>query len=142
MMLISFSGQAQIKKYKKWEQAVEIAKSNSKDILIILTGKEWCAPCLKLEKNVLVTEQFAEYADPKFVIFEIDIPKSHLSKTNSPVVKKHELFSTKYKATAFPSLILVDQAGIEKIKVTESSWELEELLVKFKTVYANDNAKN
>lgn len=137
IMLISFGVQAQIKKYTKWEQAVEVSKNDNKDILIILTGKEWCAPCKKLEDNVLRTDQFKKYADPKFVVFEIDIPKSHLSRLNSRINKIHEEFSTKYDATAFPSLILVDHEGAERMKITESGWELEEVLKLFEPIYNN-----
>jgi len=136
--LMSFSAHAQLKKYKKREEAVEVSKNNNKDILIILTGKDWCAPCKKLENSVLKTNQFKEYADARFIIFEVDVPKSHLSKLNSSVVKMHEEFSKKYNATAFPSLILVNHEGVEKMKLTESSWEIEDVLKSFKTVYINN----
>ncbi len=134
-MLMSFGVKAQIKKYKKWEQAIEVSKKDNKDILIILTGKEWCAPCKILEKNILINNQFEEYAEPRFVVFEIDIPKSHLSRLKSPIVKLHEEFSVKYNATAFPSLILVNKEGAEKLKITESSWELEDVFGSLKSVY-------
>ena len=138
VFLASLDAYAQLKKYKKWEEAVEVSKKNNKDILIILTGKEWCAPCKKLESSVLQTNQFKDYAEAKFVVFEIDVPKSHLARPNSSIVKMHEEFSTRYKATAFPSLILVNKEGVEKMKITESSWEMEDILNSFETVYTNE----
>lgn len=137
-VLMSWGAHAQVKKYKKWVEAVEVSKKENKDILIILTGKEWCAPCKKLENSILKTNRFKEYADAKFIIFEIDVPKSHLLKTNSSIVRMQEEFSTKYKATAFPSLILVNQEGVERMKITESNWEIEDVLKSFEMIYNND----
>lgn len=135
ILLIGYGAQAQIMKYKKWDHAVEVSKRDNKDILIILTGKEWCAPCKVLKNNVLKTEQFNEYADSRFVVFEIDLSKSDLSRLNSRTNKIYEEFSEKYNATAFPSLILVNNQGVEKMKITDSTWEFNEVIESFKSVY-------
>ncbi|MGY6562316.1 MAG: thioredoxin family protein [Luteibaculaceae bacterium] len=138
LFLLSFGVNAQVTPYKKWDKAVEASKNENKDILIILTGKEWCAPCKKLENNVLRSSQFEDYAGTKMVVFEIDIPKSHLTRKNSAINKLHEEFSSKYSAKEFPSLILVNHEGKERLKITQSSWELPEVLQYFRAVYAND----
>jgi thioredoxin-related protein len=137
LLLISTLSQAQIKKYKKWEQAVEVAKKDNKDILIILTGKEWCAPCKILERNIIQNNEFKNYADTKFIIFEIDVPKSHLIKEKSSINKVYEEFSKKYEATAFPSLIVVDNEGQMKMKITDSNWELDSVITLIKIGYGN-----
>ncbi|MCE2734021.1 MAG: thioredoxin family protein [Chryseotalea sp.] len=135
LLLCSSVAPAQVKKYKKWEQAVELAKKENKDILIVLTGKEWCAPCKILEKNVLQNPKFKEYADAKFIVYEIDIPKSQLLKENSSINKKYEEFSKKYEATAFPSLVIVNHDGQMKFKISESNWELDSVMALIKFGY-------
>lgn len=124
---------AQIKKYKKWEQAAAIARKENKDVLIVLTGKEWCASCKVLESNVLQSTNFQEFADSKFVVFEIDLPKEHIVKENSSISKLHKEFSERYDAKAFPSLVVADYEGKMKMKITDSNWELDSVisLIKF-----------
>ncbi|MGB3181062.1 MAG: thioredoxin family protein [Cyclobacteriaceae bacterium] len=128
MLCLSYNTQAQIKRYSKWEQAVKKAKTDKKDILIVLTGKQWCAPCKVLEKNILSSQTFEDYAQKHLVIFEIDIPKSHLLKKNSKIVKLHEEFSARYQTPEFPSLILVDTEGNKIVDITESEWTLNEVM--------------
>ncbi|MCC5921906.1 MAG: thioredoxin family protein [Cyclobacteriaceae bacterium] len=135
IILMSLNGTAQIKKYNKWDKAAKVAQEEGKDILIILTGKQWCAPCKKLENNVLSTKDFERYAQDSFLVFEIDLPKSHIKKPNSKISQLIDTYSTRYDAKAFPSLILVDLEGTEKMKITESNWSLEEVVQSLDTVY-------
>jgi thioredoxin-related protein len=41
-----------------WDKAKELAEKGNKQILIILTGSEWCAPCKKMDKNVIENDKF------------------------------------------------------------------------------------
>ena len=67
---------AQITKYDDWDIAKQQSELKGKNILIILTGAEWCKPCVKMEKNVIENEQFIEYANQNLVILEINIPRN------------------------------------------------------------------
>ena len=34
------------------EQAIEKGRIEGKDLLLLFTGSDWCAPCQKLEQNI------------------------------------------------------------------------------------------
>ncbi len=101
-----------------WNQAAELAKDQSKQILIILTGSDWCTPCKKMDKKVINQLEFQEYAKERLVIFLIDKTKKVILDRDNPIHKDYKMFQEKYQTNALPSLILTDYEG-NKIKVIE-----------------------
>ncbi|MBT8185223.1 MAG: thioredoxin family protein, partial [Eudoraea sp.] len=39
-------------------KAREIAASQKKDIILVFQGSDWCAPCIRLEREILATVAF------------------------------------------------------------------------------------
>lgn len=110
-----------------WNQAKELAERENKKILIILTGSEWCAPCKKMDKNVMANAVFKKYAEEHLILFLIDLPGGGLV-MNSKVYQDYERFKNQYQANTLPALILVDKKG-DKIKaLTGRMFNLENVL--------------
>lgn len=121
---------AQITKYDDWDIAKQQSELKGKNILIILTGAEWCKPCVKMEKNVIENEQFIEYANRNLVILEINIPRNQ--NYNSKIMKDYVYFKDKYSTNALPVMILVDKNGTEKISLSDNLNSLEKVLERLK----------
>lgn len=114
--LLPLLAHAQVNRYHSWEDAQKAAIGTNKDILIVLTGKEWCRPCKALEAEIMQNPEFIAYAQEHLVIFEIDVTIASIGKPNSKAGKLHKTYSEKYNAPEFPSMILTDQEGNEKLK--------------------------
>ncbi|MES2747780.1 MAG: thioredoxin family protein [Bacteroidota bacterium] len=113
-------------KYDDWEVAKKKAESSNKNILIILTGAEWCKPCVKMEKNVMQANEFIAYSNDNLILLEINLPR-HWD-YDSKVVKDYEYFKNNYQTNALPSLILVDMEGKEIMKITSGLTSLEKVM--------------
>lgn len=98
-----------------WEQAKELAQKENKQILVILTGSEWCAPCKKMDKRVIANPEFQKYVRQNLVLFVVDLPGGGLH-LNSKVYQDYSKFKKEYQSNALPSLILTDSSG-GKIKL-------------------------
>ena len=57
------------------DQAKIKATKEGKRILLVFQGSDWCAPCIKLEKEILDTEEFLNLAKEQFVILKADFPR-------------------------------------------------------------------
>ncbi|SNR15147.1 thioredoxin family protein [Tenacibaculum jejuense] len=114
LLLTQFTFSQEINMIKDWDEAKTIATKENKQILIILTGSEWCAPCRKMDKKVIAHHEFQDYAKKNLVLFLIDLPGGGII-YNSKVNQDYEKFKSKFQADALPSLILTDKNGI-KIK--------------------------
>ena len=110
-----------------WNEAEELAQKENKQILIILTGSEWCAPCKKMEKRVIENSDFQEYAEKNLILFLVDLPGGGLV-INSKVYQDYERFQEKYETNALPSLILTDKNGIKIKTLKGRMFKLENVL--------------
>jgi len=85
------------------------AEAAKKQILINFTGSDWCGFCIKLQKEVFSTPEFAEFAKRNLVLVEIDFPR----KKEQPAELKaaNKKLQDQYKVSGFPTLILLDSHG-------------------------------
>ena len=57
MVFTSFLGYSQNWK-TNFEEAKTQAMNENKNILLVFSGSDWCAPCIKLDKTVWQSEEF------------------------------------------------------------------------------------
>lgn len=110
-----------------WTAAQERAQMENKQILVVLTGSEWCAPCKKMDKNVFENEQFITYAQQNLILFLVDLPGGGLV-MNSKVYQDYQFFKNKYDAKALPSLILTDARGLKIRTLKGKMFKLNKVL--------------
>lgn len=85
------------------------AKAENKLVLLDFTGSDWCIWCVKLNKEVFDTPEFAEYAKKNLVLVEVDFPRK--KKLDDAQKQANEALSKKYGIKGFPTLILLDGEG-------------------------------
>ena len=56
--------------------AVEQAKEQDKDLLLLFTGSDWCPPCKMLEEEVFSQQEFLDGVSEDFVLVMLDFPKN------------------------------------------------------------------
>jgi protein disulfide-isomerase len=63
----------------KWltnvKEAVEVSNKTNKPMLLFFTGSDWCGWCIRLQKEVLKTPEFAAWAQKNVVLVELDYPR-------------------------------------------------------------------
>jgi thioredoxin-related protein len=56
-------------------KAMEVSKKTKKPMLLFFTGSDWCGWCMRLQKEVLKTPEFAAWAKENVVLVELDYPR-------------------------------------------------------------------
>ncbi|WP_321538778.1 thioredoxin family protein [Flavobacterium piscinae] len=46
-----------------FQEAKVIAQKENKNIVLVFSGSDWCAPCMKLEKNIWMSDVFKAEAE-------------------------------------------------------------------------------
>ena len=93
-----------------WEtnvtKALEISNETKKPLLLFFTGSDWCGWCIRLQKEVLKTPEFATWAKENVVLVELDYPRKEVQ---TPEIKKqnNELQQI-FGIQGFPTIILVN----------------------------------
>lgn len=108
VVLGSFAVQAQ---ELKWETdintAIKVSNKTKKPMLLFFTGSDWCGWCIRLQKEVLKTPEFAKWAKTNVVLVELDYPRAkqqseEIKKQNNDLQQTFGIqgFPTVYFATA------------------------------------------
>ncbi|MGB5553164.1 MAG: thioredoxin family protein [Flavobacteriaceae bacterium] len=93
-------------------KAKEMAKKEKKTIVLVFQGSDWCAPCIKLDREIWSTETFKKYASDHFVMVQADFPrkkKNGLSEEQQAANKK--LAEVYNKKGIFPFVVVMDTDG-------------------------------
>ena len=100
--------QAEPKWLKDFNAVKEQAQKEDKAILMDFTGSTWCPPCKALKKNVFSKKEFADFAEKKLVLMELDFPRD-TTKAPKPI----QALGEQFKIEAFPTIIVLDKNGKE-----------------------------
>ena len=104
LLIASFVG-AQI--HDNAEEAFASSKATHKPVLLIFSGSDWCAPCIRFQKTVLSDEQFQLYASDHLILLKADFPQR--KKLSKALEKQNEVLAEKYNPKGqFPHIVLLN----------------------------------
>jgi thiol-disulfide isomerase/thioredoxin len=88
------------------DAAFASAHAAGKPVLLVFSGSDWCAPCIRFEREVLTDSTFLRYARPRVVILKADFPqRKQLAK---PLQTAYEKLADAYNPDGiFPKLLLI-----------------------------------
>ena len=87
------------------------AKTENKMVMMDFTGSDWCGFCIKLDKEVFATKEFAEYAAKNLVLVQLDFPRR--KELAADLKKANAALQSKYNVNGFPTLVVLDKDGKE-----------------------------
>ena len=111
ILLLNSTGNAQ-----KWETSFETAKKRASDenrnIVLVFSGSDWCAPCMKLEKNIWESTEFINDSNNHFVLLRADFPKKKNNSLSKEQQEQNNKLAEKYnKQGLFPLVAVLNKDG-------------------------------
>ncbi len=95
-----------------FEEAKKMASEEDKRIILVFAGSDWCAPCIKLEQQVLHTEEFQKHAKEKYVLVKADFPRRKKNQLPQELQDQNKKLAEKYnKSGGFPMVVVLDHTG-------------------------------
>ena len=93
-------------------KAEQLAKDENKEILLVFQGSDWCAPCIKLDREVWSTEEFKKYAEDHYVLLKADFPKRSKNALPEEQQEKNNKLAETYNQNGyFPFVVLLNPNG-------------------------------
>ena len=94
------------------EEAQNLAKDQNRNILLVFQGSDWCAPCIKLDREVWSTPVFQSYAKDHYILVQADFPRKKKNKLSEEQQKYNNTLAEKYNQQGiFPLVVLLDPSG-------------------------------
>jgi protein disulfide-isomerase len=93
-----------------WERdvnkALEISQKSKKPLFMFFTGSDWCGWCIRLQKEVLKTPEFATWAKDNVVLVELDFPRKN---TMSPEIQnQNNQLQQLFEVRGYPTVWIVN----------------------------------
>ncbi|TDE03718.1 thioredoxin family protein [Flavobacterium sandaracinum] len=93
-----------------WEtnvmKAMAISTETKKPLLLFFTGSDWCGWCIRLQKEVLRTPEFAAWANENVVLVELDYPRK--APQSEDIKKQNNELQMAFGIQGFPTIILAN----------------------------------
>jgi len=101
---------------QKWETDLTTAKKRATDekrnIILVFSGSDWCAPCMKLEKNIWESKEFINDSNNHFVLLRADFPKKKNNSLSKEQQEQNNQLAEKYnKQGLFPLVAVLSKDG-------------------------------
>lgn len=98
--------------YTDLEDARKVATSDHKAIIMVFQGSDWCAPCIKLSREIWDTEEFRAYASEHYVMLQVDFPRQKKHALPEEQQEKNGILAEKYNQNGiFPLVVVLDENG-------------------------------
>lgn len=101
---------------QKWQtdfkRATEMAAQQSKPIVLVFSGSDWCAPCMKLEKEIWSTPDFINYSNEHYILLKADFPRKSKNTVDAQQKEANKQLAEKYNKNGFfPLVVVLDKQG-------------------------------
>lgn len=92
--------------------AQQEAKQSQKFILLNFAGSDWCAPCIKMKRDIFEQEAFLTYAEKNLVLVRADFPRLKKNQLDPGQRAHNEKLAERYNSSGkFPLTLLLDEEG-------------------------------
>lgn len=85
---------------QNWTTSLDSAKteaiSSNKNILLVFSGSDWCAPCIKLDRTIFQSDVFKTEAEKKWVLLKADFPKKKGNLLSAEQTESNKKLAEKY----------------------------------------------
>jgi len=93
-------------------EAKDLASKGDKKIILVFQGSDWCAPCIRLEREVWSTEEFKRYAEENYVMLQADFPRKKQNALEAKQQEQNKMLAETYNQSGyFPYVVILDNNG-------------------------------
>lgn len=95
-----------------YRDAMAMAQEENKPIILVFAGSDWCAPCIKLDRNIWQSEEFKAYATQNYILYKADFPRKKENKLKDQLVQQNKELADRYNPKGyFPLVLVLDKNG-------------------------------
>jgi thiol-disulfide isomerase/thioredoxin len=88
------------------------AKATNRPIVAVFSGSDWCAPCVKYEREVFAQPAFVAYAKDRLVLAHFDYPQKPQNQPSPAQLKRNEAAKAQLNREGeFPLAVVVAPDG-------------------------------
>ena len=95
-----------------FEEAKKIASEQNKNIIVVFSGSDGCAPCIKLDKSIWQSEAFKKESEKEWISVKADFPRKKANVLTKEQTEQNRKLAEKYNNDgSFPLVVVLDNTG-------------------------------
>lgn len=95
-----------------FEEAKTIAKQESKNIILVFSGSDWCANCIKLDRAIWQSKEFKQASANNWVLVKAEFPKKKANVLPEEQRNANQTLAEKYNPEgSFPKVVILNNDG-------------------------------
>ncbi|MCF8239213.1 MAG: thioredoxin family protein [Saprospiraceae bacterium] len=94
------------------DAAKTLAKETKRPIILVFQGSDWCAPCIKLDREIWQSEAFKAQAKTHYILLKADFPKRKKNALSEEQSAHNAILAETYNQQGiFPFVVILDADG-------------------------------
>lgn len=94
------------------EVAISLAQKENKEIILVFQGSDWCAPCIKLDREIWSSDEFKDFSKEHYILVKADFPRRKKNQLESKQQEINNKLAEKYNPNGyFPLVVVMDKGG-------------------------------
>jgi len=95
---------------ENFDDALTKAATEDKPIVLVFSGSDWCAPCIRLKRHVFDSDEFKDYALEHYVMYDADFPRKKKNQLPEEKLNENKSLAEKYNPKGyFPLVVVMDK---------------------------------
>lgn len=99
-----------------WKTSLDDAKTEAaketKNIILVFSGSDWCAPCIKLDRSIWQSDAFKKASSENWILLKADFPKKKANALSEEQTKINQELAEKYNPEgSFPKVVILNNEG-------------------------------
>lgn len=92
--------------------ATHLAQKQNKKIILVFSGSDWCAPCMKLENEIWKSDEFKKFADENYILLKADFPRRKKNALPKHQQEHNNQLAAIYNVNGyFPFVVVLNSQG-------------------------------
>lgn len=101
-----------------FSEAQEASKTQEKPIILVFSGSDWCAPCIKLDTDIWQSSEFINYASEHYILYKADFPRRKGNQLSEEIVAENRNLAEQYNSKGYFPLVVVLNSNSEVLGET------------------------
>jgi len=94
------------------DSAKQEAAQKGQKIVLVFSGSDWCAPCIKLDKEIWTSKEFKDYAASNLVMLKADFPRRKKNALTKEQQAHNNGLAERYNQNGFfPLVVMLNKEG-------------------------------
>ncbi|MGD1945125.1 MAG: thioredoxin family protein [Croceivirga sp.] len=106
VFLFSIAGNAQDWQ-TNFDSALAEALAENKPLLLVFSGSDWCAPCIKLDRSIWQSEEFQTHSEKNYVLYKADFPRKKKNQLDKSISIQNNALAERYNPKGYLPLVLI-----------------------------------